>query len=112
MTGTYFKPGAWNVHCDVCGFKYKSDQIKKRWDGLMVCPQDWEMDHPQKYLRVTEDRQTVPFVRKQNDDTFELVCYLWDISCYADIAAADCSKADNTQYTYSFLYNLKNEVSG
>lgn len=112
MTGVFYKPGSWNVHCDVCGFKFKSDQVMKRWDGLMVCENDFEHDHPQKFLRVREDRQSVPFVRKQADDTYTLVCYLWDSSGYADLAAADCAKTDNTTQTYSFLSTLKNASSG
>lgn len=112
MTNTYFKSGSWNVHCDVCGFKFKSDQIKKRWDGLMVCEADWEMDHPQKYLRVGEDRQSVPFVRKQNDDTFQQICYIWGSSCYADLGEADCMLADNDTYTYQFLLDTKTASLG
>ena len=104
---TYFKHGSWNVHCDVCGFKFKADEVQKRWDGLIVCSKDYEQDHPQKYLRVHEDRQDVPFVRKQSDDTYLNVCYMWDRSAYADLASADCAIVDNTTYTYVFLYTLK-----
>ena len=111
-SGPNFSPGKWWVHCDVCGFKFKSDQIKKRWDGLMVCSDDFEHDHPQKFLRVKEDRQTVPFVRKQSDDTFKTVCYLWDSSGYADLAAADCAVVENTTYSYTFLFDTKNAASG
>ena len=25
-----------NAICDICGFKYKHYQLKKRWDGFMV----------------------------------------------------------------------------
>ena len=92
----YYVPGAWNVHCDVCGFKFKSTEIRKRWDGLMVCKQDWETDHPQKYLRVNEDRQTVPYVRKQSDDTFIQSCELWTSQARADFGTADCMRADTT----------------
>lgn len=111
MTGVFYKPGSWNVHCDVCGFKFKSDQIKKRWDGLMVCGKDWEHDHPQKFLRVREDKQSVPFVREQNDDTFLTVCYLWDRSSYADLASADCAVVGNTTLTAQYLYQLKYGMS-
>lgn len=107
MTGVFYKKGSWNVHCDVCGFKFKSDEIRKRWDGLMVCDADFEHDHPQKFLRVKEDKQTVPFVREQADDTFLNICYLWELSAYADLASADCAKADNTTYTYLFLNSTK-----
>jgi hypothetical protein len=103
----YFLDGAHNVHCDVCGFKFKSTDIKKRWDGLMVCVEDWEMDHPQKFLRVPEDRQTVPYVRKQNDDTFLTICYIWARSAYADMGTADCMIVGNTVQTYSFLLSLR-----
>lgn len=112
MTSWHYKPGSWNVHCDVCGFKFKSDEIKKRWDGLMVCSADFEHDHPQKFLRVREDKQTVPFVRKQSDDTFQSVCYIWDSSAYAGLAAADCAAADNTTFQYQFLFDTKNARSG
>jgi len=104
----FFKPGEWNVHCDVCGFKFKSGQIKKRWDGFMVCDADWEADHPQKHIRVTETSQAVPYVREQQDDTFVNVCYPWSRSGYADLATADCAQADNTAFTYATLLALKN----
>lgn len=106
---SWYKKGSWNVHCDVCGFKFKSDEVRKRWDGLMVCDADFELDHPQKFLRVREDKQTVPFVRKLSDNTFRQICYLWATSGYADLAEADCAKASNNSLSYSYLYNLKQE---
>ncbi len=105
---TWYKNGSWNVHCDVCNFKFKSEDIRKRWDGLMVCDADFELDHPQKFLRVKGDKISVPYVRKQ-EDVFLDVCYLWEISSYADIASADCAKADNQSFPYTFLLNLKTE---
>lgn len=112
MTTWHYLPGAWNVHCDVCGFKFKSTEIQKRWDGLMVCKDDFELDHPQKYLRVKEDRQTVPFVRHQSDDNFLNVCYIWGQSGYAGLSEADCWIVENTTFTYQFLFNLKNASFG
>lgn len=112
MTTWHYKPGSWNVHCDVCGFKFKSTEIKKRWDGLMVCHEDFELDHPQKYLRVKEDKQTVPFVRHQADDLFRNVCYIWASSPYADMAEADCATVGNLAFTYQFLNNVRNAKFG
>lgn len=103
----YYKSGSWNVHCDVCGFKFKATDIKKRWDGLMVCKDDWEPDHPQKYIRVTEDIQVVPFVRHQADNTFTYVCYIYASMAYADLAEADCARADNTTISYDYALELK-----
>lgn len=32
--------------CDVCGFQYKMRDLRKRWDGLIVCKWDYEEKHP------------------------------------------------------------------
>lgn len=49
---SYLKLGAWNAVCMVCGFNYKSTDLKKRWDGLMVCSDDFEFRNPQDFIRV------------------------------------------------------------
>jgi len=54
------------MRCDVCGFRYPSSQIKRRWDGLYACIHDWESRQPQDFVRGRKDRQQVPVVR--NDD--------------------------------------------
>ena len=33
--------------CDICGQRYRLNQLKKQWDGLKVCPQDYSPKHPQ-----------------------------------------------------------------
>lgn len=33
----------------------------KRWDGLIVCPEDYENRHPQDFLRARQERISVPF---------------------------------------------------
>lgn len=55
--------GNWNALCDSCGRKFKALDLKKRWDGLMVCPEDWEMRHPQDFLRVQKEKINVEFSR-------------------------------------------------
>lgn len=50
-----YEPGNHWVVCDVCGFDYRVDKIKERWDGLMVCPKDYELRHPQDFVRSTEE---------------------------------------------------------
>lgn len=63
--------GDWNVLCDSCGRKFKASQVQKRWDGLMVCAEDWETRHPQNFLRVQKERIAVPFSRPYPaQDTF------------------------------------------
>jgi|SRR5882672_4342785 len=64
----YLKLGRWNVICDVCGLKKKSDEIRQRWDGLYVCQEDWEMRHPMDFLRAfPESSNILPFSRPQLD---------------------------------------------
>ena len=71
----YYKPGCWNVICDVCGWKFKSDEVRERWDNLIVCKQDWETDHPQKYIRSRSDPKPVPFVRNEPEPIEIVVPY-------------------------------------
>lgn len=99
--------GDWNAICDVCGFRFKASEMKKRWDNLMVCEQDYELRHPQDFLRVRGDRPAVPWSRPEGEDQFIYVCWIWAQSAYADLAEADCAKADYTPQTFLQLYELK-----
>ena len=55
------KQGDWNCICQVCGQKWKSSFIKQRWDGAMVCPNDFELRNPQEFAKAIPDPQPVPF---------------------------------------------------
>ena len=33
--------------CDRCGFQYNYLDLKKEWNGLLVCPECYEPKHPQ-----------------------------------------------------------------
>ena len=58
----YYVPGLWNIYCQSCGRKYKSNEIRKRWDGLYVCDEDWEPRHPQDFVRgVPELSNRLPY---------------------------------------------------
>lgn len=46
------------VICDRCGVAVRSKEIKKTWDGLAVCDDDWEPRHPQDFVRGREDNIT------------------------------------------------------
>lgn len=69
-------PGTWRAICDVCGFEFPSNEIKDRWDGLKVCPKDWEIKHPQLSIRVRAETIAPPWVRSQPEDVFTSVCTL------------------------------------
>lgn len=59
----YYKSGDWNVTCDVCSRKIKASESKRRWDGFIVCADDFEMRHPQDFVRARQDKISVPFMR-------------------------------------------------
>ena len=63
MSKTYYIPGEFNVTCDVCSKKIKAHDAKQRWDGFIVCPDDFEMRHPQDFVRARQDKISVPFTR-------------------------------------------------
>jgi len=56
---SYLILGDHNAICDVCGFQYKGSQLKKRWDGALVCHKDFEQRHPQDFVRAVPERQSV-----------------------------------------------------
>lgn len=53
-----YVPGEHWVECMSCGFEIRASQIKKRWDGLLVCPKDFEYRPAQDFLRAVPDNQT------------------------------------------------------
>lgn len=61
--------GNYNAICDICGFKYKASELRKRWDGQMCCPEDFELRHPSDFYRVKENVFSPPFVRSEADTT-------------------------------------------
>lgn len=71
----YYKPGDWNAECDVCGQKYKASKLKLRWDGLRVCPKDFEYRNPQDFVRGIKDNQSTPFSRPEPPDIFAVFNY-------------------------------------
>jgi hypothetical protein len=49
--------------CDVCGFRYKHEDLRERWDGQMVCDADFETRHPQEFVRAVPDQKPLPWSR-------------------------------------------------
>lgn len=63
MAKNHYIPGEFNVICDVCSKKIKAHQAKHRWDGFIVCPEDFEYRHPQDFIQSKLDKIVVPFSR-------------------------------------------------
>lgn len=90
----YYKSGTWNIICDLCGKKCKSDEVRKRWDGLIVCAADYETRQLLDLIRPYPPERPVPFIRDEPADTLLYTCYLVFSQSIADIAQADCARAD------------------
>lgn len=96
MKSTWWKSGSWNALCDVCGFKFKAETLKLRWDGLMCCAADWEIRHPQELIRPIPDQSKLPWTRPEATDTFIAKCTVNGISAIAGLAVAGCSVVGRT----------------
>lgn len=99
MARNYYKAGEWNVWCMVCNRKIKSGEALKRWDGLIVCPEDFENRHPMDFLRTRQERITVPFSSPTSFDLFDgpdypqyPYCTAQGSSGVASFAVAGCAR--------------------
>lgn len=63
MKKNHYVSGEFNVTCDVCSRKIKASDAKQRWDGFIVCPDDFETRQPQDFVKPRQDKITVPFTR-------------------------------------------------
>lgn len=55
--------GDYNSLCDICGFKFKASELKKDWQGLYLCPDDYQARHPQDFLKGVKDNPSIPWSR-------------------------------------------------
>ena len=89
-----YDKGEWEAICDSCGRKFKSSKLKQRWDGLMVCPMDYEIRQPQDFVRGVPDPQLVPWVRDEPQDQYAPICFT--NSAISGIAEAGCALVGST----------------
>lgn len=50
--------------CDICGFRYRYNQLRKNSYGMLVCPEDWEgsydmKNHPQNKTPNVRDSEFI-----------------------------------------------------
>lgn len=98
-------PGTWAAQCDVCGFRFPSNKLKKRWDGAITCDKDWETRHPQTMIKLRGETAVPEFTRK-NAVAFAVQCFIEGISGYAGFAVAGCMVAGNNAWTAQQLIDL------
>jgi hypothetical protein len=66
----YFKLGTSNAICYVCGFKRKRTEMKLRWDGVWTCKEDWEIRHPQDFVRGIPEETAPEWTQPEPPDQF------------------------------------------
>lgn len=66
----YYRSGAWNFYCDLCGAKTKSTDSMLTWNGLRVCRHHKEVRNPQDFVRGVKDDPSVPWSRPKPADIF------------------------------------------
>lgn len=100
MSGkTYFEGGQWNAACFRCGWKFKSGELRKTWQGFWACDRCWEPRQPQDFARSVLDNPGVPWA--QNDNwVFGGMCTPDGITAIADGAVADCAIAGYISPSY------------
>lgn len=88
----YYKKGDWNGICDVCGRKVKASTLRQRWDGLLVCKEDWEPRHPQDFVRGISENVNPPYTRPEvsKDDFFTDPYFCWTRSAVPTFAVPGC----------------------
>ena len=84
-------PGNWKVACDVCDFWFPSSDIQMRWDGLIVCPKDYETRHEQTLYNYKPHTSVPSFVRKDPEDEFVFVCDFISNQARAEYGTAGCA---------------------
>lgn len=97
-----YKPGEWAVICQVCGRRFPASKIVTRWDGLLVCKDDYETRHPQDLIRIPQEDTSVPYSNPESY-TFIEVTYTDTLGCsptgrlpWADMATANCATVEAT----------------
>jgi hypothetical protein len=68
--GNNYRPGAHNVLDERTGYKVKSTDVAKEWNGLVVRRKSFEPRHPQDFVRGKTDNQNVADPRSEPADSF------------------------------------------
>jgi len=99
------------VACDVCGFVVSNEDARERWDGAIVCPEDWEPRHPQDFVRARDEEIFAGWPQRPEPEGIDVSpdyilpfdykeCWYPANSGWAGLAVAGCAVpyAGNEQY--------------
>jgi hypothetical protein len=54
-----YRSGSHWADCFSCGFAFRAEDLKETWDNRWVCDEDFEVRHPQDFLRVRPEKISV-----------------------------------------------------
>ena len=60
------------ILCDICGFQFHRNQVRKNWKGQIVCHVDYEPKHPQLTIPAVRDRMSVKDARVPDDPPLDV----------------------------------------
>ena len=66
----YYKHGDINAICDCCLIKFKASELRKQWDGQMVCADCYEERHPQDTIRPRPETHKPSWTRPEPDPVY------------------------------------------
>jgi hypothetical protein len=66
----FLQLGSWNAVCDRCGAKFKQEDLRRDWQGFMLCRDDYETRQPQDFVRGIVDPKPIPWARPKVTPVF------------------------------------------
>lgn len=88
------------VICDRCGFAVHGSLARETWDGLTVCPEDWEARHDQDFVRARKEKQVADVIRPEGIDVYvSKICE--SRTAKAGMAIASCAIAGVDEFVES-----------
>ena len=100
-----YRPGDNWVACEVCGLNVLSSGAKRRWDGVIVCPEDWEARHPQDFVRARKDRQRPNLARPEPTDVVAANRICSSRTAKTGVATATCAISGVDEFVSSSIPN-------
>lgn len=110
MRKNFYTSGDHNIICDVCSKKIKMSDARKRWDGFLVCPEDFEERHSQDFVRARQDKISVSETRPRTQDAFRLREVLYDSVVVSDSDFFDdymLHDANNMYFLEDYLEDIR-----
>lgn len=80
--------------CDQCSYELPLRELRKRFDGAMVCWRCWEPRHPQERLPKPPIVRPVKNPRPEPPILERDTCTMLGRTAFADYGTADCMVAD------------------